>query len=140
MKRTASLIAITAAALFLAPMLSAAQPADLGKREYDANCAVCHGLKGKGDGVYADLVSKRVPDLTIMAKANGGLFPFARVYNSIDGTEMPPLHGTRDMPIWGHDYKARAGEYYVDVPYNAEAFVRGRILALTEYVARLQVK
>lgn len=140
MNRNALFGALVGASLLLVPFAIQAQSADLGKREYDSNCAVCHGLKGKGDGVYADLVSKRVPDLTLMAKTNAGMYPFSRVYQSIDGTQMPRPHGTSDMPIWGQDYKVRAGEYYGDMPYNQEAFVRARILALTEYVARLQVK
>lgn len=140
MNRNALFGALVGASLLLVPLAVQAQSPDLGKREYDSNCAVCHGLKGKGDGVYADLVSKRVPDLTLMTKTNAGMYPFARVYESIDGTQMPRMHGSSDMPIWGQDYKVRAGEYYGDMPYNQEAFVRARILALTEYVARLQVK
>lgn len=49
-------------------------------------------------------------------------------------------HGTRDMPIWGQDYRVRAAEYYMDVPYDSELFVRTRILALAEYLSRLQAK
>ena len=51
-----------------------------------------------------------------------------------------PLHGTREMPVWGRDYGIEAGEYYMEVPYDREAYVRGRILALIEYINRLQAK
>jgi hypothetical protein len=34
----------------------------------------------------------------------------------------------------------KAGEYYMDVPYDSEAYVRARILALIDYISRLQVK
>lgn len=45
--------AATAAALLLTPLLVAGQqPFDLGKREYESNCAVCNGAIGKGDGPY----------------------------------------------------------------------------------------
>jgi hypothetical protein len=44
------------------------------------------------------------------------------------------------MPIWGQRYKIAAAAYYIDVPYNEEAFVRTRILSLVEYLSRLQVK
>ena len=46
--------AVVSAALLGLPILAQAQQKapDLGKREYDANCAVCHGAKGKGDGPY----------------------------------------------------------------------------------------
>jgi hypothetical protein len=49
-------------------------------------------------------------------------------------------HGTRDMPIWGQEYSVQAASYYVDVPYDQQAYVRGRILALAEYLNRLQAQ
>jgi hypothetical protein len=39
---------------------------------------------------------------------------------------------------WGADYKVKGAEYYMDVPFDPQIFVRARILALTEYVYRLQ--
>jgi mono/diheme cytochrome c family protein len=113
---------------------------DPGKREYDSNCAVCHGLKGKGDGPRSDWSEAGVTDLTVLAKRNNGVFPFVRVYEFIDGTQMVKAHGTREMPIWGADYRVKGAEYYVDVPFDPESYVRARILALTEYVYRLQAK
>lgn len=116
---------------------------DIGKREFEANCAVCHGYKGKGDGSYADLLKKPASDLTLLKKNNGGVFPFERVYASIDGRDMIKAHGDRDMPVWGRDYSAetaKAGEYYLDVPYDMEMYVRSRILALIDYLNRLQAK
>ena len=44
------------------------------------------------------------------------------------------------MPIWGNQYRVRAAEYYIDVPYDPEVFVRAKILALIDYISRLQVK
>jgi mono/diheme cytochrome c family protein len=117
------------------------QKVDLGKREYDANCAVCHGAAGRGDGPYAaDVGAKGVADLTTLAKRNNGVFPFVRVYEFIDGTQVVKAHGTGDMPIWGADYKVKGAAYYVDVPFDPEVYVRARILALTEYVYRLQTR
>lgn len=118
------------------------QKVDLGKREYDANCAVCHGVQGKGDGPYSGIGDLRIPaaDLTTLSKRNSGVFPFVRVYEFIDGTQVVKAHGTREMPIWGTDYRVKGAEYYMELPYNPEAYVRGRILALTEYVYRLQAK
>lgn len=126
-----------ALALLSAPAL-AQQRVDLGKREYDSNCATCHGTDGKGGGVYVEFLKRSPPDLTTMAKRNGGVFPLARAYEVIEGAG--PGHGTREMPIWGRDYSVKAAEYYVDVPYNQEAVVRARILALAEYLSRLQAK
>ncbi len=115
----------------------AAEKTDLGKQEYDGNCAVCHGLTGKGDGSYGELLKTRATDLTMLARKNGGVYPFARVYEAIDGTLPVKAHGTADMPIWGAVYKDKATNFAVEYP---EAFVRARILALDEYIYRLQAK
>lgn len=116
-----------------------AERADFGKREFNTNCASCHGWSGRGDGPVASLLTKRPTDLTQLAKLNGGVFPMARVYDSIEAGSIA-THGTRDMPVWGLDYRIQAADYYQDVPYDPEAYVRARILALIEYVNRLQVK
>lgn len=134
------LAAAAAAAPAAIPITAATQASDLGKREYESNCAVCHGKTGKGDGAYVELLTTRVPDLTTLAKRNGGTFPFVRVYETIDGTQTVKAHGPSDMPIWGADYQIKAAEYSVDMPYNPQIYVRGRILALTEYLARQQGK
>lgn len=116
---------------------------DIGKIEYENKCSVCHGIKGKGDGGVIDLLKRAPTDLTQLAKNNGGVFPFDRVYAVIDGREFVMGHGDRDMPIWGRSYKAEgapAAEYFSDVPYNMEMYVRARILALIDYINRLQAK
>jgi mono/diheme cytochrome c family protein len=113
---------------------------DLGKREYDANCASCHGLKGMGDGPNAPYLNRSAANLTTLTKTNGGVFPVQRMYETIDGTKAVAGHGTRDMPTWGSIYRLRAAEYYVDMNYDPNAFVNARILALIEYISRLQAK
>jgi hypothetical protein len=50
----------------------------------------------------ARILKTPVPDLTKIAKRNGGAFPLERVENIIAGTESGGLgHGTRQMPVWG---------------------------------------
>jgi mono/diheme cytochrome c family protein len=116
----------------------AQQTTDLGKREYDSNCASCHGADGKGAGPFVEFLKRSPPDLTTLARRNGGVFPVARAYEVIEGAG--PGHGTRDMPIWGRDYRVQAGEYYVDVPYDPAVYARTRMLALVDYLARMQGK
>ena len=113
---------------------------DIGKREYDNNCVVCHGIDGKGNGPYAGIIDTKVPDLSMLQKSNNGVFPFDRVYQTIDGRMELKAHGTRDMPIWGNEYNDKAAEYYSDYlrDYSAKGFVRGRILALVNHIYSLQ--
>jgi mono/diheme cytochrome c family protein len=118
----------------------AQQKIDIGKREFDTNCASCHGVKAKGDGVLKPYLTRSAPDLTVLAKANGGILPMDRMYDVIEGAREVPGHGTRDMPAWGMDYKIKAAEYYYEVPYDPEVYVRAKILSLLEYLNRLQVK
>jgi mono/diheme cytochrome c family protein len=115
---------------------------DIGKREYDNNCAVCHGVTGKGDGPYAGIIDTMIPDITLLQRQNKGVFPFDHVYRTIDGRMEVKAHGPRDMPIWGNEYNEKAVEYYSDyiAEYNAAGYVRGRILALVNHIYTLQAE
>lgn len=119
---------------------------DPGKREYLNSCAACHGASGKltaGEGAGVEFLKTTPTDLTTLAKKNGGVFPFDRVYAVIDGRQVVAGHGSRDMPIWGDRYSretVKAAEHYVDVPYDMETYARARILALIDYIYRLQAK
>jgi mono/diheme cytochrome c family protein len=112
---------------------------DIGKMEYDSACAVCHGLKGKGDGPLKSQLTKPVPDLTVLAKNNKGVFPFDRVYQIIDGRQEIKAHGPHEMPVWGRAFNTETSLYFDNYPpQDSESAVRSRILALTEYLYRLQ--
>jgi mono/diheme cytochrome c family protein len=111
---------------------------DLGKREFEAKCAVCHGKDGKGGGPYAEQLKGGLPDLTTMAKRNGGVFPVTKTYDTIEGAGKG--HGTRDMPVWGLDYTIQADQLMPELPYNQAVYVRTRIMSLLEYLNQIQVK
>lgn len=113
---------------------------DIGKTQFDAQCAVCHGTDAKGGGLYVPSLKVAPPDLTVLAKKNGGVFPAERVIKVIDGRQEVGAHGTRDMPIWGKRFAIMAGEHYVDVPYDQEAYIRAQTMVLADYVYRLQEK
>lgn len=118
-----------------------AEEFDLGKEEYESNCVVCHGPKGKGDGPYSAYLIKTPSDLTLISKKNKGSFPFMWVYRIIDGRLMVGAHGTREMPIWGNEYIDKAAPEYDDSDNaDPENFVRARVRALTDYIYRLQTK
>jgi mono/diheme cytochrome c family protein len=116
---------------------------DVGRSEYLNSCALCHGQDGKGSGYVIDVLKTAPPDLTTIKKRNGGVFPVERIYDMIDGREIVKGHGDRDMPAWGNRYsqdRVKAAEYYFDVPYDMDMYIRGRILALVDYLNRIQRK
>ncbi len=120
-----------------------AQGADIGKNEFLRSCASCHGTTGKGDGYVAKALVKRPPDLSRLTQNNNGVFPFSRIYDTIDGRVDVIAHGSREMPVWGDVY---IREWNAGLPPAlaskeiAEAVMRVRILALIEYIASLQGK
>jgi mono/diheme cytochrome c family protein len=72
-----------------------------GPELFRAHCAACHGSDAKGGGPMALALKAKVPDLTVLAKKNGGRFPSARVSYTIMGDGVVMSHGSREMPIWG---------------------------------------
>ncbi len=139
MRYTGFLISTMAClAMSMAATASAQQKVDLGKREYDSKCAACHGKDAKGGGPYSAELKRSPPDLTTLARRNGGVFPYPRMYDIIEGSGTG--HGTREMPIWGMDYTVQAAEQFPDMPYNQASYVRTRITALLDYLNQLQVK
>lgn len=125
----------------------APQPPDIGKIEYESSCAACHGVDGKGGGPVAAALKTKPADLTTITKANNGVFPFGRIYDVIDGRIEVRSHGARDMPIWGFRYSPapiqgfnRVAPYFVDPLYDREPLIRGRILAVIDYLYRIQEK
>lgn len=81
-----------------------AKDPDRGWLEYRSKCGVCHGVDAKGDGPLATQLKTPPPDLTRLAKRNGGVFPEDAVKETIDGRKDVEAHGPRDMPVWGYRY------------------------------------
>ena len=137
-KRVSAFLGIAALCLS-ANALAESPKYDAGKREYMSNCSSCHGATGKGSGPYVELLKKSPPDLTTLAKRNGGVFPINHVYMIIDGRETIKWHGPRDMPVWGDDYVAAASKE-ADFYSLPEVNARSRILLLVDYLYRIQEK
>lgn len=72
-----------------------------GKDLYAAYCASCHGMDAKGAGPASAAMKKRPPDLTMLARRNGGVFPSAKVESTITGVTLKGAHGSSEMPVWG---------------------------------------
>ncbi len=80
------------------PLIPSIEGADL----YRAYCATCHGVDAKGGGPMALVLKAPLPDLTLIARHNKGVFPTERVEAIISGEQdLITAHGSREMPMWG---------------------------------------
>jgi mono/diheme cytochrome c family protein len=104
-----------------------------GRELYLDNCATCHGMGGRGDGPMADDLKVPPADLTQIAARRGGAFNGAEMREVVDGRKAVESHGSRDMPVWGHEFakKRKKGE-------GREAAARNRTRALVEYLESIQ--
>ncbi len=102
---------------------------------YRTYCAVCHGVRGQGDGPAAPAMKQKVSDLTVLSKKNGGKFPEDEVYASISGDQPSKIraHGSSDMPTWGYVFRRDSKS-----PGDREAVTR--LKTLTAYVKSIQTK
>lgn len=116
-------IAVTLAA---APAL--ADDATTAGTMYRLYCASCHGESGAGDGPVASSLVGGAPDLRLLERNNGGVFPEAVLRTVIDGRRTLRAHGSYAMPVWGRDLSAIGGG------------ATQTINAIVEYLKGLQVK
>jgi len=131
---------LTAAALMAMGGMAQAEDSALvlGKLGYETNCAVCHGADAKGGGSVGELFEVKPSDLTLLAKANGGHFPFAEVYHNIVEGMAERGHGNSEMPIWGDYFMADAFEDRGVNAADAMFMAAGRALALAYYLESVQ--
>ncbi|MBT8446514.1 MAG: c-type cytochrome [Gammaproteobacteria bacterium] len=106
---------------------------DRGRRLYAENCAACHGVDARGDGLVARVLTKAVPDLTALSSGNDGAFPKDRVYRVIDGRTRVVAHGSRLMPVWGTEFWLDEG-----ADERADVMASERVHALIAYLQTIQ--
>ncbi|MEQ8230316.1 MAG: cytochrome C [Gammaproteobacteria bacterium] len=131
MSKLESLIPVLLAAVVALPV-AAAEEGDalgVGQAAWYEHCTVCHGRDGSGDGPFVPLLRTAPPDLTVLARDNGGEFPLDRVLRAVDGRNLPLAHGGGDMPLWGRVLSA-AGE--------CEERVRSRVVDVVAWLRTLQ--
>jgi mono/diheme cytochrome c family protein len=109
--------------------------ATAGKPVYERYCAACHGREGKGDGPAMNLLTVKPADLTQINQRNSGTFPFWKIYRVIDGREEIRGHGSRDMPIWGAEFRSETSSNP-----DAQSRVRGRIFELVYFLRSIQTQ
>ena len=124
-----------------------AEDLDMGRSEFQSSCASCHGADARGKGPVSNQLKIPPPDLTMLAKNNNGVFPTNAVYETVEGLKTIPAHGTREMPVWGERFNPVVNlPHYVDPYYwkmagpeqSPEVVVRKRILAVIDYLSRIQ--
>ena len=123
-----------------------AEEETIGAEEYRISCLSCHGAGGRGDGPMAKFLTIKPTDLTQLANNNGGQYPglkagrypFARVFQIIDGRTVVSGHGDRAMPVWGSRYLIEESGKYGPYLGAHEQVVRGRILELVYYIQSIQ--
>jgi mono/diheme cytochrome c family protein len=94
-------------------------------------CASCHGTDGKGEGPLAENLRFNPPDLSLIAKRNGGEFPTDKIHRIVDGRKPLPGHGGPDMPIWGDAFRN------ADTGYD-DTRVKEKIRSVVDYLRTLQ--
>jgi mono/diheme cytochrome c family protein len=104
-----------------------------GAQLYARFCASCHGPKGYGDGVVAASFKIMVPDLTRIAKRQGGNYSADKVRQIIDGRVPMRPHGTREMPVWGYEFYSQN-----ESRPNAQRTTDEMVKRLADYVRSLQ--
>lgn len=107
----------------------------LGKAEYVAACAACHGEMADGNGPIATMFKDRVPALTDIAKRNDGVFPFLDIFHIVDGRTEVRAHGN-PMPIFGNRYRVDAEEH--GTTFGSESQIRARVTELVLYLQSIQ--
>ena len=125
----------TAALLLFASSAASVRAEPSGKQDFQQHCASCHGKDGKGGGEALYVIPGiKPPDLTRLAKNNGGVFPAERVYQSIDGRAGVPAHSRIDMPFWGTTLQEQGREFTPE----SEAKVKARISNMVVYIRSIQ--
>jgi mono/diheme cytochrome c family protein len=106
-------------------------PGVAGSYAFRTHCASCHGADGKGEGPLAESLRFHPPDLTLIAKRNGGEFPSEQVHRIVDGRKPLPGHGGPDMPIWGDAFRNAETGY-------DDAKVKEKIRSIVDHLRTLQ--
>ena len=103
-----------------------------GEHLYQQFCAACHGSDAKGHGPAADSLKRPPVNLTMLAKHNGGKFPYDSVSNTLLFGPGTSAHGSAAMPT--------CGPVFLFLDKRNEAAARQRIKRLCDYLASMQEK
>lgn len=110
-------------------------PDERAKADYVNYCASCHGVGGEGNGPMASTLKNPPTNLTILAKENGGTFPYLKLRKIIDGSYTEGKlrsHSSKEMPIWGDAFRREA------LDTNSHVAAQARIMNILDYISMIQ--
>lgn len=110
-------------------------PVEVGRAAYQADCAGCHGVDGRGGGPSAGGLPVPPSDLTLIAARNGGVFDRNAVMSTIDGyfRRGDPNH---TMPEYGATLEGRL--VLVDTGDGVLTPTPDSLVALAAYLESIQ--
>ena len=104
----------------------------VGRDNFTAYCAPCHGRDGTGDGPVSPVLKTRPTDLTTLSRRAGGTFPAARMERFVtSGSPQVRAHGSTEMPVWGPTFLALE---------PSDTRVKIRIANVVSYIESIQIK
>ncbi|NDR55344.1 c-type cytochrome [Aliiruegeria sabulilitoris] len=109
---------------------------DAGRDIFMSYCVQCHGFDAEGAGPMAELLNVVTPDLTVLAKGNGGVFPIADVAMKIDGRTLVLAHGG-DMPLFGPFFDIGT-DVTIRLPSGQSMMMSQTLADLISYLEALQ--
>src|SRR5262245_46968696 len=112
----------------------------MGAVDYQNFCAACHGTDARGNGPVAMELKTTPPSLRQLAARRNGVFDVNEIVKIIDGRDMPRVHGTPEMPIWGSLFRfiAEASGILSSDMEDTEKDAQTHILAVTKYLETVQ--
>jgi mono/diheme cytochrome c family protein len=109
-------------------------PSLAGQDLFSFYCATCHGSDATGNGPVATALKVPPPDLTQLARRNGGRFPRERVVQFVagGGPTLRGAHGSPAMPVWGPIFRT--------LDPSDERLALIRIENVVQYLESIQVR
>jgi mono/diheme cytochrome c family protein len=112
---------------------ASADQIDEGRTYFMRYCASCHGVEANGKGFVARALTRRPPDLRHLGRHLRDRLLGERIARYIDGREVVPAHGEREMPVWGERFEDPSAKGAA-----REGQVSERINAIVAYVLAIQ--
>jgi mono/diheme cytochrome c family protein len=110
-----------------------ADQADEGRTYFMRYCASCHGVEADGKGFVARALTRQPPELRHLGRHTHDRLLGERIAQYIDGREVVPAHGGREMPVWGERFEDLSAKGAA-----REGPVRERINAIVAYLLSIQ--